>query len=487
MPSPGRWNAGRTTASRASRARGSRRRRATVRVDRLRRRQSGALKLQEVAMLSSPAPASDDDSGVRDDRLRLIFTCCHPALAVDAQVALDPPYAGRAHDSRDRTGVPGARTRPWRSGWCGRSARSAMPASRTAFRPRICSPSGRTRSWPCCTSCSTRATPPRRGDLLRPDLSARGDPARSDGGGAHARRARGRGLLALMLLQDARRDARVDADGELVLLDDQDRSRWDGEAIDEGRALLDRALRRGRPGPYQVQAAIAACHATASTARRDGLARDRAALRRADADDRLAGRRAQPGRRGRDGRGSRRGTRASPTPSMRRACSTSTSTCTRPVPICCVGSVGSRAARRVPRAPSSSPPPTPSGGSWTAASPRSLPQADGAQLRQDLAGRSDGCVRARRVRHRFRRARIGELRQVGRGGDGDRRAVRAARAARASEILGSRRSSLASASVSFPSTSSCRMVSSMVGVTLRLPRDRRVEQVDRLVEVADSR
>ena len=60
--------------------------------------------------------------------------------------------------------------------------------------------------------------------------------------------------------------ARVDADGELVLLEDQDRSRWDDEAIDEGVALLDRALRRGRPGPYQVQAAIAACHATAPTA-----------------------------------------------------------------------------------------------------------------------------------------------------------------------------------------------------------------------------
>ena len=73
------------------------------------------------------------------------------------------------------------------------------------------------------------------------------------------------GLLALMLLQDARRATRVDAAGDLVLLEDQDRSRWDAAAIGEGRELLEQALRRGRPGPYQVQAAIAACHATAAT------------------------------------------------------------------------------------------------------------------------------------------------------------------------------------------------------------------------------
>jgi RNA polymerase sigma-70 factor (ECF subfamily) len=74
------------------------------------------------------------------------------------------------------------------------------------------------------------------------------------------------GLLALMLLHDARRAGRVDAGGDLVPLDAQDRSAWDRDAIDEGVALLDAALRRGEPGPYQVQAAIAACHATAPTA-----------------------------------------------------------------------------------------------------------------------------------------------------------------------------------------------------------------------------
>jgi RNA polymerase sigma-70 factor (ECF subfamily) len=78
------------------------------------------------------------------------------------------------------------------------------------------------------------------------------------------------GLLALLILQDSRRDARVDAEGGLVVLDEQDRSSWDRAAIDEGVAVLDRALRRERPGPYQVQAAIAACHATAP----DGAATD---------------------------------------------------------------------------------------------------------------------------------------------------------------------------------------------------------------------
>jgi RNA polymerase sigma-70 factor (ECF subfamily) len=71
------------------------------------------------------------------------------------------------------------------------------------------------------------------------------------------------GLLALMLLHDARRVTRVDEAGDLVPLEDQDRTRWNGDAIVEGLALLDAVLRRGQPGPYQVQAAIAACHATA--------------------------------------------------------------------------------------------------------------------------------------------------------------------------------------------------------------------------------
>src|SRR5205823_11921728 len=74
------------------------------------------------------------------------------------------------------------------------------------------------------------------------------------------------GLLALLLLTDARRDARLDASGELVLLADQDRGRWDTELIAEGGALVERALRAGRPGRYQLHAAIAACHSEAPSA-----------------------------------------------------------------------------------------------------------------------------------------------------------------------------------------------------------------------------
>src|SRR5207302_10271796 len=73
------------------------------------------------------------------------------------------------------------------------------------------------------------------------------------------------GVLALMLLHDARRAGRVDSAGDLVALEDQDRSLWDAAGVAEGVAVLDTALRRERPGPYQVQAAIAACHATAPT------------------------------------------------------------------------------------------------------------------------------------------------------------------------------------------------------------------------------
>ena len=116
-----------------------------------------------------------------------------------------------------------------------------------------------------------------------------------------------RGLLALMLLHDARRDARVGADGEMVLLDDQDRSRWDARADRRGPgARRARRSRSGGPGPYQLQAAIAALHDEATDAGRHRLGADRRALRRAPADGAVAGRGAQPRGRGGDGRRARR-------------------------------------------------------------------------------------------------------------------------------------------------------------------------------------
>jgi predicted RNA polymerase sigma factor len=101
------------------------------------------------------------------------------------------------------------------------------------------------------TARRTRASPAVRG----------GDPGRQAHRRPHARRARGLGLVALMLLQDSRSAARYTDPGDLVPLEDQDRSRWDRVEIEEGIRLLDRALQRRSPGPYQLQAAIAAVHA----------------------------------------------------------------------------------------------------------------------------------------------------------------------------------------------------------------------------------
>ena len=103
-------------------------------------------------------------------------------------------------------------------------------------------------------------------DLLRPDLTGEAIRLGRLLAGLMPDEPEAAGLLALMLLQDARSAARLDAQGELVSLEDQDRTRWDRAKIAEGIALLEAALRRQRAGPYQVQAAIAACHAEALTA-----------------------------------------------------------------------------------------------------------------------------------------------------------------------------------------------------------------------------
>ena len=181
------------------------------------------------------------------------------------------------------------------------------------------------------------------GDALDPPGTLRrGDPAGTGAGraaGARARRPRRSrrrvGLLALMLLHHARRRARVDAEGDAVLLEEQDRGLWDRAEIAEGVALLDRALALRRAGPYQIQAAIAALHDEAASAADDGLAADRRALRHAGAPDALAGGRAEP-RRGR-GDGRRAGPRpgAAGPPRARGGAGRRTSTFTPRGPICC--------------------------------------------------------------------------------------------------------------------------------------------------------
>jgi RNA polymerase sigma-70 factor (ECF subfamily) len=214
--------------------------------------------------LFSGEPVPLPDTVVRDDQLRLIFTCCHPALALEARVALalrticglstaeiarallvpEPTMAKRLVRARRKIAdahipyrVPDDHELPDR-------LPAVLGVAYLVFTEGHTATSGQ--------------------HLVRVDLC--------DEGVRLSRLLRDlmpdepevAGLLALMLLTDARRATRVDDAGDLVLLADQDRSRWNRALIDEGAALVTEALRRsgGAPGPYQLQAAIAACHAT---------------------------------------------------------------------------------------------------------------------------------------------------------------------------------------------------------------------------------
>ena len=150
------------------------------------------------------------------------------------------------------------------------------------------------------------------------------------------------GLLALLLLTDARRDTREDDDGDLVLLADQDRTRWDQAKIAEGHELVRRCLRRNQPGAYQIQAAIAAVHADAATAAAHRLGADPGPLRPAALVRPDAGGAAQPGGRpGRGGRARRGAGRGRPARPRRSTCRS-----TPPGPTCCAASA---APTRPPR------------------------------------------------------------------------------------------------------------------------------------------
>jgi RNA polymerase sigma-70 factor (ECF subfamily) len=209
----------------------------------------------------SPDPAAT----FPDDRLRLIFTCCHPALAPAAQVALTLRLvcglttAEVAHAFLVSEPTMGARlTR----------AKKKIAAARIPYRvPPPDELSVRVGAVLTVVHLlfTTGHTAPTGGSLVRADLVERGlDVARM----LHdllPDDADVTGLLALLLLTDSRRTTRMDASGNLVLLADQDRSRWDGSAIDEGCALAKQALRAPGPGRFPLEAAIAAVHAEAAT------------------------------------------------------------------------------------------------------------------------------------------------------------------------------------------------------------------------------
>jgi RNA polymerase sigma-70 factor (ECF subfamily) len=212
------------------------------------------------------APPDLEDAWTGDDRLRLIFTCCHPALAVDAQVALTlRTLAGLSTEEIARAFLIPAATMAQRLVRAKQKIREARIPYRVPDEDELAERGDAVLAVVYLVFNEGYAASS-GDDLVRRELSAEAIRLGRLLVELTPERPGPRGLLALMLLHDARRDARVTAAGDLVLLEEQDRARWDAAQIREGLALVGAVLRAGEPDAYALQAAIAAVHAGAARA-----------------------------------------------------------------------------------------------------------------------------------------------------------------------------------------------------------------------------